>query len=65
MEIKMKLTKTIKTKDKENKIEIKITQSGDAKWDSKDFKRDFEYLLDSIMITLIKNGCHVSDTESK
>ena len=61
----MKLTKTIKTKDKKSNIEIRIVQSGDAKWDSKDFKRDFEYLVDSIVITLIKNGCHVSDTESK
>jgi hypothetical protein len=57
----MKLTKTIKIKTKDKILEFNIKQSGDAKWDSKAFKKDFEYLIDSIMITLLKHECHYSD----
>ena len=61
----MKLTRTIKIKQKDKTIEVIIKQDGDAKWDSQKFKKDFDYLIDSIMITLLKSECHFSEVESK
>jgi hypothetical protein len=61
----MKLTKTIKIKQKDKTIELMIKQDGNAKWDSEKFKKDFEYLIDSIMITLLEHECHYSEVESK
>jgi hypothetical protein len=61
----MKLTKTIKIKQKDKTIELTIKQDGDAKWDSEKFKKDFDYLIDSIMITLLKDECHYSEVETK
>jgi hypothetical protein len=52
----MKLTKTIKIKSEDKNLELHIKQEGNAKWDSKKFKRDFEYLIDSIMIIILKDG---------
>ena len=61
----MKLIKTIKIKQKDKVIELTIKQNGNAKWDSANFKRDFDYLIDSIIITLLKSECHYSEVESK
>jgi hypothetical protein len=61
----MKLTKTIKIKDKEKDIELIIKHSGNAKWDSIQFKKDFDYFIDALMIALLKEGYHYSDIESR
>ena len=57
----MKLTKTIKINGAKKNIEVTVKQDADAKWDSEKVKKDFDYLIDSIMITLLKDGNHFSD----
>ena len=57
----MKLTKIIKINGAKKNIEVTIKQDADAKWDSEKVKKDFDYLIDSIMITLLKDGNHFSD----
>ena len=61
----MKLTKTIKIKQKDKTIEINIKQDGEAKWNSKDFKKGFDYLLDNIIAMLLEKECHYSEIESE
>ena len=61
----MKLTKTIKIKSKDSTLELNIKREGPAQCESQKFKKDFDYLIDSILITLLKNGYHYSEVESK
>jgi len=61
----MKLTKTIKIKSKDSILELNIKREGPAQWDSEKFKKDFEYLIDALMITLLKDGYHFSEVETK
>ena len=59
----MKLTKKITIKAKDKNIEIQISQTGSAKWDSKRFKDDFENIINSIIISLIKSGQNFSNIQ--
>ena len=57
----MKITKTIIITNDDGTTEITLKRDGDAKFDSKKFKRDFASLVDNVMITLLEKECHYSD----
>jgi len=59
----MKLTKKITIKAKDKNIEIQISQEGSARWDSEKFKDDFENIINSIIISLIKSGQDFSNIQ--
>ena len=57
----MKLTKKLTMVSKDRTVEINIKQTGNAKYDSEEFRRRFNNIVDSIAIALIKGPFHFSE----
>ena len=57
----MRLTKKLTITGKDHTVEINIKQTGNAKYDSEEFRRRFNNMVDSIAIALIKGPFHFSE----